>query len=152
MASIGERLSGYYTGPTITDWHGAELAQVTHSSNGPVRFTPTGGRYRVTQVIARDAAGNRWEGRGSFDWSQVITMRCTYVAPVAAVTVWANGFGVWHARVPVTSDSRRVAQRAIRRELELRGAVGKGYRVAIRPVSVDGDRVPGTVTYAERVD
>lgn len=64
------------------------------------------------------------------------------------MTTWADGFGIWHARVPLTPDSRNVAQRAIRRELEARGALGEGYRVRVRQVA-DAARVRGTVTYAE---
>jgi hypothetical protein len=69
----------------------------------------------------------------------------------SSVQTWANGFGIWHARVPVTSDSREVAHRAIHRELVARDEIrpSDGHRLYIRPVA-DPDRIPFTVTYAER--
>jgi len=71
---MATELHGYFTGPTVTDWHGAVLATVVSSKNGPVRYTPTGGRYRITTVVARDSAGQRWIGKGSFDHSQIIEL------------------------------------------------------------------------------
>lgn len=57
------------------------------------------------------------------------------------VTTWADGYGVWHAKVTLAiatpSDTlkidnvRRVARRAIKRELEARQIVGEGYRFKI---------------------
>lgn len=70
-------LHGYFTGPTVTDWHGAVLATVVRATDGPVRYTPTGGRYRITTVVARDTDGRQWIGKGSFDWSQLITLKRT---------------------------------------------------------------------------
>lgn len=71
------------------------------------------------------------------------------------VTTWANGFGIWHARVPYTDDAEKAARAAIRTELAARGAVGKGYRVRVRYVPTGPgyvhDYVVGTVVYAERV-
>lgn len=40
--------------------------------------------------------------------------------PIPAAT-WADGFGVWHARVTTTPDAPQVALAAIVHELEIRG-------------------------------
>ena len=57
------------------------------------------------------------------------------------IETWADGYGVWHAKVTLAiatpSDTlpidnvRRVARRAIRREVEARQMVGDGYRFRI---------------------
>lgn len=69
-----------------------------------------------------------------------------------SVTTWANGFGVWHARVPYTDDAAKLARSAIRTELRDRGETG---RVRVRYVPTGPgyvhDYVVGTVVYAERV-
>lgn len=83
------------------------------------------------------------------------------------VSTWANGFGIWSARVvltvPVTdtpqnlAGARAAARRAITRELSQRGAIGEGFRIHVArvvtlPPDTDGTRRPiSTVTYKERV-
>jgi hypothetical protein len=60
------------------------------------------------------------------------------------VTTWANGYGIWHARVNfpangytdeyLANHGRRIrakARRAIRREIEARGDVGPGWRCQV---------------------
>lgn len=47
---------------------------------------------------------------------------------------YADGFGTWHAVLPAgTPEPAKVAQRMIRDELDARGALGKGYRVRVKP-------------------
>lgn len=62
------------------------------------------------------------------------------------VRTWADGFGLWHARVQVPEGSsvsgdydklRRAALRAIRRELTDRDECGPGYRLAVKVVEHD---------------
>lgn len=81
------------------------------------------------------------------------------------VDTWANGFGVWHARVnfiepgygPQYLDShidriRAKARRAIRRELLSRGAISRDWRVAVEVESSDLDsmNVMHSITYVEK--
>lgn len=70
------------------------------------------------------------------------------------VHTWADGFGLWYARVPVDfSDQESVksaparARRAIRRELSDRDALGPGYRMNLKWVTEDLDG--GTTTFRE---
>lgn len=63
------------------------------------------------------------------------------------VETWSDGFGNWYATVHLAiatpSDTlpidsvRRVARRAIRREVEARQNVGEGYRFRIRVDKTD---------------
>jgi hypothetical protein len=72
-----------------------------------------------------------------------------------SVTTWANGYGVWHARVPHTDDAEKSARAAIRTEIVARDSVRKGYRVRLQYVPTGPghayDYVVNTVVYAERV-
>lgn len=66
------------------------------------------------------------------------------------VHTWANGYGIWHARVPEGPSAAHIARHAIRAELKARGDVGAGY--VIRLVKADPaicDAIPGTVVYRE---
>ena len=86
--------------------------------------------------------------------------RMRNVVPGETVTTWADGFGVWHARVDFAGEYdsddiglhrsrlRRKAQRAIRRELEERDAIGK--RVACRVQLVECK--PTSIEYREVAD
>jgi hypothetical protein len=79
------------------------------------------------------------------------------------VTTWADGFGVWHAKVHLAiatpSDTlpidsvRRVARRAIRREVEARQIVGQGYRFNIEVDKTDlgADNRFYSITFREKV-
>ena len=70
--------------------------------------------------------------------------------PEPRVTTWADGYGVWHARVPAGCVSPLIAARkALRDELQAREA-----HVA-REVWLHPERVPeldtaGTVVYREK--
>lgn len=78
------------------------------------------------------------------------------------VTTWSDGFAVWYARVDLAiatpSDTlnidnvRRVARRAIRREVEARQIVGKGYRfkIEIDKTHLGADNRIYSVTFRER--
>ena len=63
-------------------------------------------------------------------------------------TTWADGYGQWHASVPITTPARQAAaaRRAIRAELAARGT-DPAY-----PLRVTRERVTnhGTVIYRER--
>jgi hypothetical protein len=59
---------------TFTTWTGAELAKVTRLTTGRVRYTPTGGAYRMRYVTAVSPDGRTWIGHGSDAWD-VITLR-----------------------------------------------------------------------------
>lgn len=77
------------------------------------------------------------------------------------VETWADGFGIWHAKVTLAvatpSDTlpidniRRVARRAIRREVELRQKVGHGYRfrIAIDKTNLGADNRLYSLTFKE---
>ena len=80
-----------------------------------------------------------------------------------SVTTWANGYGIWHAKVKLgvatpsdglNSDSlRATARRAIRRELKERDAYSGNYRVRIEVVAneLGADNRLYSITYAEKV-
>lgn len=64
------------------------------------------------------------------------------------VHTWANGFGVWHARINADTDNAPVkAGKAIREELIARGDVGRFSPVNIE--RVEELDLPGTVVYRE---
>jgi hypothetical protein len=65
------------------------------------------------------------------------------------VTTWANGFGVWHARVPAECVSPLIAaRRALRDEIVPRDA--HAHRdVWMHPVRVPELDEPGTIVYRE---
>ena len=79
------------------------------------------------------------------------------------VTTWADGFGRWYARVDLAiatpSDTlpidsvRRVARRAIRREVEARQIVGQGYRfnIEIDKTDLGADNRFYSITCREKV-
>lgn len=78
------------------------------------------------------------------------------------IETWADGFGNWHAKVTLAiatpSDTldidnvRRVARRAIRREVEARQIVGRGYRfkIEIDKTLLGADNRIYSVTFRER--
>jgi hypothetical protein len=80
------------------------------------------------------------------------------------VTVWANGYGRWHARITFPAAYgpaelaaarvrvRRKARRRIRQAITLRGECGPGWpcRVVLRDCARDDDGRTHSVTYAER--
>lgn len=80
------------------------------------------------------------------------TTRETTWANGDTASTWANGFGVWHSRVPVGPSAAHIARAAIRKELTERGEIGPGplylKRVPTGPGEVI-DAVPGTVVYRE---
>ena len=46
---------------------------------------------------------------------------------------YADGFGTWHAVIPAhAAEPEKVARRIIRDELDMRGELGKGYRVRVK--------------------
>ena len=66
------------------------------------------------------------------------------------ITTWADGFGVWHASVPLTGSPQHdasVARRALREELALR----EGRNYDPRRIGVTRERVTnhGTAVYRE---
>lgn len=68
-------------------------------------------------------------------------------APV--VTTWADGYGRWHASVPLSTNPRgdaMRARRAIRAEMEARDEIGPGYRVRVARERVTPH---GTAIYRE---
>lgn len=81
------------------------------------------------------------------------------------VTTWADGFGRWYARVDLAvatpSDTlpidsvRRVARRAIRREIELRNHAKylEGYvtRIEIDKTDLGADNRLYSITFREKV-
>lgn len=79
-----------------------------------------------------------------------------------SVTTWANGYGVWHARVNLAvatpsdglnSDSlRATARRAIKREIEARQFKGTPWPLKIEVVANDlgADNRLRSITYAEK--
>lgn len=79
------------------------------------------------------------------------------------IETWADGFGNWHARVHLAiatpSDGldidsvRRVARRAIRREVEARQTVGQGYRfrIVVDKTDLGADNRLYSITFREKV-
>lgn len=77
------------------------------------------------------------------------------------ITTWANGYGTWHAKVELgqarpsdlldIDNIRRVARRAIRREVEARNKVGKNYefRLDIKETDLKADNRIYSVTFKE---
>ena len=45
------------------------------------------------------------------------------------ITTWADGYGVWHARVPNRPDAHKAAKRAVLRELRQREKLTPAYSV-----------------------
>lgn len=85
--------------------------------------------------------------RESFDRREPLTEEGQAVNP----KVWADGFGVWHASVPITDSPRRdamAARKLIKAELEARYAPNYDPRT----LHVVKERVTshGTVIYRER--
>lgn len=74
---------------------------------------------------------------------------CARADKATAVSVWADGFGNWHARVPVTIDEpQRLAHHAraaIKREL-----VERGNGLPLGPLILK--RVASTATHVEYVE
>lgn len=58
----------------LTTWPGGRLATVTAAHYGPVRYTPTGGRYRRLNGRAVSPDGHVWAFRGT-DTMDCVTMR-----------------------------------------------------------------------------
>lgn len=59
-------------------------------------------------------------------------------ASAPAIRTYADGFGKWHANIPVSPDDRtpmatlkRRAAKAIRDELRQRSDIGPGYRLTL---------------------
>lgn len=79
------------------------------------------------------------------------------------IETWADGFGNWHAKVHLAiatpSDGldiynvRRVARRAIRREVEARQTVGQGYRfkIEIDKTDLGADNRLYSITFKEKI-
>lgn len=63
--ATADRFDAYVSGDgrTITTWSGGVLARVTSMTEWQGR-TPSGGRYDMAHVVARDADGATWSGRG----------------------------------------------------------------------------------------
>lgn len=74
------------------------------------------------------------------------------------VSTWANGYGNWFASVTLDkfTDEEKVrarqrCQRAIRRELEVRGEIGTGYRLRVELMeTVKLENGHTRLTYCER--
>lgn len=62
------------------------------------------------------------------------------------IHTWADGYGLWHASVPMTPDAAKVAKRAIVAELRQRDAHVSAARVKIR---LEHHTLHGTVHYVE---
>ena len=54
------------------------------------------------------------------------------------ITTWADGYGLWHAKVPTGYDQGKVARRAILAELRQRGTVSAS-RVQVELISCDDE-------------
>lgn len=50
------------------------------------------------------------------------------------MTAWADGYGIWHARVPRGPYSEDIARDMIRDELEGRSAISPSYRLLVEHV------------------
>lgn len=73
--------------------------------------------------------------------------RCAVSAP--KVTTWADGFGIWHASVPLSGSRHKdalTARRAIIAELEQREAPYRAVRLQVTRERVTNH---GTVVYQE---
>jgi hypothetical protein len=68
------------------------------------------------------------------------------------VTVWANGFGIWHVRVPRDCVSPLIAaRRALRDELTAREAhcARSVWMYPVRVPELDAHGEPDTIVYRE---
>lgn len=69
------------------------------------------------------------------------------------ITTWANGFGVWHARVPAGARAQDIARAAIREELVARGAMGDRFMLRVKKLRTGPAQIhstiAGTVVYSE---
>lgn len=68
------------------------------------------------------------------------------------VRAWADGFGVWHASVPVVGtvgEQEQAARKAIRSEMEARGEVGKGHRIRLHRVGESQQMTTDRAVYRE---
>lgn len=61
------------------------------------------------------------------------------------ITTWADGYGLWHARVPNTADSEQIAKHAIMSELCQRETNVSASRVSLQRVWSN----PHVVEYVE---
>lgn len=70
------------------------------------------------------------------------------------VSTWANGFGIWHARVPANCISPLIAaRRALRDELNSREAPREVRReIWLKPIRVPELDTPFTIVYREGPD
>lgn len=82
-----------------------------------------------------------------------------------SVTTWADGFGTWHAKITLPEGYgpdhmahtmprlRAKARRAIRRELNVRGAISDDYRLRITVESTDLSHMNTmyAVTFREKI-
>jgi hypothetical protein len=66
------------------------------------------------------------------------------------IVTWADGYGVWHASVPIDSDSEKRARDAILDELRIRSHP-KNMVFAYKYMTVTQERINnhGTVVYRE---
>jgi hypothetical protein len=66
------------------------------------------------------------------------------------ITTWADGLGVWHASVPLDTDSERRAREAILDELRIRSHDSR-MTFAYKHMTVTRERITnhGTVVYVE---
>lgn len=89
------------------------------------------------------------------DYNGVYVDGCTYIMPKRVYThVWADGYGLWHARVTGAKDAANAklhASRAIRQalmdEMPL-GSVSRGLG-NLKLVVDTLNHIPGSITYQE---
>lgn len=64
--ATSDRIDAYVSGDgrNVTTWSGGVLARIVTATEPRVTYTPTGGRVETVYVIARDADGRTWHGRG----------------------------------------------------------------------------------------
>jgi hypothetical protein len=65
-----------------------------------------------------------------------------------SIHTWADGYDVWHARVPDTADAAKVARRAILDELYLREVNLAPSRIGVE-LDALAAYMAGTVAYRE---
>ena len=60
---------------------------------------------------------------------------------------WADGYGIWHCRIAKAPNAYREARKRITDQLDMRGQIGRGYRVYLERIAEYAD---GTIEYRER--
>lgn len=143
---------------------------ITVPADFPVRPLVTPEEIAAAKdVVTCGTCNLSWDDAVPTSWTPAPSARCPFEyfhvhETTERVTVWADGFGQWHAKVTFPDDGygpaflaanigriRAKARRAIRREIAARQGPGRfTVRVFVKANQLDHMNVMHSITFAER--